>query len=53
MKSVVIIPARYGSSRYKGKPLAKILGREMILRVADICSQAVGKKKHICCNRSY
>ena len=44
MKSVVIIPARYGSSRYKGKPLAKILGREMILRVADICSQAVGKK---------
>ena len=44
MKSVVIIPARYGSSRYKGKPLAKILGREMILRVADICSKAVGKK---------
>ena len=44
MKSVVIIPARYGSSRYKGKPLAKILGREMILRVADICSKAVGIK---------
>ncbi len=44
MKSVIIIPARYGSSRYKGKPLAKILKREMVLRVADICSKVVGKK---------
>ena len=42
-KVVIIIPARYGSSRYKGKPLVKILGREMILRVADICSKVVGK----------
>ena len=41
MKSTIIIPARYGSSRYKGKPLAKILGREMVLRVADICSKVV------------
>ena len=37
MKTSIIIPARYGSSRYEGKPLVKILGREMILRVADIC----------------
>ena len=44
MKSAIIIPARYGSSRYKGKPLVKILNREMILRVADICSKAVNKK---------
>ena len=44
MKSVIIIPARYGSSRYKGKPLVKILDREMILRVADICSKVVEKK---------
>ena len=44
MKIVIIIPARYGSSRYKGKPLAKILNREMVLRVADICSKVVGKK---------
>ena len=42
-KVVIVIPARYGSSRYKGKPLVKILGREMILRVADICSKVVGK----------
>ena len=39
MKTSIIIPARYGSSRYKGKPLAKILGRQMILRVADICKK--------------
>lgn len=44
MSVVIIIPARYGSSRYRGKPLAKILGREMVLRVADICKKIVGKK---------
>ncbi len=44
MKKVIIIPARYGSSRYKGKPLVKILNREMVLRVADICSKVVSKK---------
>ncbi|MDE6007962.1 MAG: 3-deoxy-manno-octulosonate cytidylyltransferase [Muribaculaceae bacterium] len=30
---IVIIPARYGSSRFPGKPLAKIGGEEMIVRV--------------------
>ena len=44
MKTSIIIPARYGSSRYSGKPLVKILGREMILRVADICKNVVNKK---------
>jgi 3-deoxy-manno-octulosonate cytidylyltransferase (CMP-KDO synthetase) len=44
MKTTIIIPARYGSSRYRGKPLVKILNREMILRVADICSEVVNKK---------
>ena len=44
MKTVIIIPARYGSSRLRGKPLYKILGREMVLRVADICSKVVGVK---------
>lgn len=43
MKTAIIIPARYGSSRLRGKPLYKILGREMVLRVADICSKVVGK----------
>ena len=43
-KVTIIIPARIGSSRYYGKPLVKILHREMILRVADICSKVVSKK---------
>ena len=45
MEISIIIPARYGSSRYKGKPLVKLLGREMILRVADICLKVVKKQK--------
>ena len=44
MKTTILIPARYGSSRYKGKPLVKILGREMVLRVADICVKVCGLK---------
>ena len=44
MKKTIIIPARFGSKRYRGKPLVKILGREMILRVADICKKVVGQK---------
>ena len=40
----VIIPARYESSRFPGKPLEKILGKEMILWVSESCSKAVGKK---------
>ena len=43
-KVAIIIPARYGSTRYKGKPLVKLLGRELILRVADVCAKTVGKK---------
>ena len=43
-KIIIIIPARYGSSRYRGKPLVKILGRELVLRVADVCAKTIGKK---------
>ena len=44
MKIAIIIPARFKSSRFPGKPLAKILGVEMIIRVLKICSKAVNKK---------
>ena len=44
MKTVIIIPARYKSSRFPGKPLVKLLGKPMIQRVGEICSKAVGKK---------
>lgn len=42
-KIIIVIPARFNSSRFKGKPLVKILGREMVLRVADICKKIVKK----------
>jgi len=41
-KVSVIIPARYESSRFPGKPLAKLFGKEMILWVCEKASQAVG-----------
>ncbi len=34
---VVLIPARFGSSRFPGKPLAQIAGRSMIERVYTNC----------------
>ena len=45
MRVVIIIPARYKSSRFPGKPLAKILEKEMILRVLKICSRLFNKKR--------
>ncbi|HEX4886674.1 MAG TPA: 3-deoxy-manno-octulosonate cytidylyltransferase [Luteibaculaceae bacterium] len=43
MNSVlVIIPARYASTRFPGKPLAMIHGKTMIQRVVERCSAAVG-----------
>ena len=43
-RAVVVIPARYKSSRFPGKPLAKINDKEMILHVAEKAEQAVGKE---------
>lgn len=39
MKVVGIIPARYESSRFPGKPLANILGESMIQRVYNQCEK--------------
>ncbi len=41
-RRIAIIPARMGSSRFPGKPLAQLLGRPMIehvLRRAEMCTQ--------------
>lgn len=35
MNYIVMIPARYASSRFPGKPLAKLGGKEMILHVCE------------------
>lgn len=43
LSASIVIPARFKSSRFPGKPLAKINGRELILRVYDAC-----KKSKLC-----
>lgn len=45
MNFSILIPARFNSSRFKGKPLKKINGKEMIIRVAEQCAKAVKKSK--------
>ena len=40
MKVIGIIPARYASSRFPGKPLVDILGKSMIQRVYEQCKKA-------------
>lgn len=40
MRIVIVIPARHGSTRLPGKPLAMIAGRTMLRRVTDIAKKA-------------
>jgi 3-deoxy-manno-octulosonate cytidylyltransferase (CMP-KDO synthetase) len=42
MRRAVIIPARFASSRYPGKPLVPLLGKPMILWVAELSAKAIG-----------
>ncbi len=42
---VIIIPARFDSSRFPGKPLAKIKGKSMINRVWSKCISASSEEK--------
>lgn len=39
-----VIPARYQSTRFPGKPLVPLLGQPMVLWVAKACEKAVGKE---------
>jgi 3-deoxy-manno-octulosonate cytidylyltransferase (CMP-KDO synthetase) len=41
MKTTLIIPARYASQRFPGKPLAKIAGKTMLARVCEIARSAI------------
>lgn len=43
---LIVIPARYASTRLPGKPLVKIAGVEMIRRVADIAASICRKNEH-------
>lgn len=44
--SVIIIPARYNSSRFPGKPLAKIAGKTLLQRVFDIANTVIEQTKN-------
>ena len=39
-KIVAVIPARMASSRFYGKPLVKILGKEMLQWVYEFCVES-------------
>lgn len=43
----IIIPARYSSSRFPGKPLAKIAGKTMLQRVTHLAKYAARDFPHI------
>jgi 3-deoxy-manno-octulosonate cytidylyltransferase (CMP-KDO synthetase) len=43
----VIIPARYASSRFPGKPLADIAGRPMVVRVCERAQQSGAASVHV------
>jgi 3-deoxy-manno-octulosonate cytidylyltransferase (CMP-KDO synthetase) len=42
MKTIIVIPARYKSSRFPGKPLVNLLGKPMVQWVAELSARAVG-----------
>jgi len=44
MRTIGVIPARYKSSRFPGKPLVDLAGIPMIIRVARIVEKAFGKE---------
>jgi 3-deoxy-manno-octulosonate cytidylyltransferase (CMP-KDO synthetase) len=44
MKTLIVIPARFKSSRFPGKPLKKIHKKEMVLWVLDACKKILNKQ---------
>ena len=47
MKSVIIIPSRYGSTRFPGKPLHIISGKSLLQRVCEIATTTANKLKNV------
>ena len=37
MKPVAVIPARWGSTRFPGKPLVELAGRPLVVHVLEAC----------------
>ena len=40
MKTLIVVPARYASKRFPGKPLALIAGKTLLERVVDVARTA-------------
>ncbi len=47
MKTAIIIPARYASTRFPGKPLVKIAGESMLSRVVKIAKESSKNLKNV------
>jgi 3-deoxy-manno-octulosonate cytidylyltransferase (CMP-KDO synthetase) len=47
LKFHVIIPARYASSRFPGKPLADLAGKPMVVRVCERAAQSGAASVHV------
>jgi 3-deoxy-manno-octulosonate cytidylyltransferase (CMP-KDO synthetase) len=47
VKFHVIIPARFGSSRFPGKPLADLAGRPMVVRVCEQAAKSGAAAVHV------
>ena len=47
MKFTVVIPARYASSRFPGKPLAQIGGQPMVVRVCEQAARSGAAAVHV------
>lgn len=45
MKAAIVIPARYASTRFPGKPLVKLAGKSMLQRVVEIGAAAAAGNK--------
>jgi 3-deoxy-manno-octulosonate cytidylyltransferase (CMP-KDO synthetase) len=43
-KTAIVIPARYGSTRFPGKPLIDIAGKTMLQRVCELAAQATQER---------
>ena len=50
MRTLIVVPARYASTRLPGKPLVTIAGRTMVSRVAAMAAKAadaLGDAQHV------
>ncbi len=47
MKTAIIIPARYGSTRFPGKPLAMLAGQSVLERVAGVAQSAASAHANV------